>query len=101
MKIAKKQLIQVIKEEMQKFFEGDVVDLAKFKQFGSIQKFIVLSDGDTFEELNDEIVLIEIDPQKVPEEVLDDLDGGYMKNIVESDINGVRVVPITYAMRED
>ena len=35
------------------------------------------------------------------EEVLDDLDGGYMKNIVESDINGVRVVPITYAMRED
>ena len=59
-------------------------------------QFIVLGDWETFEKLNDDIRLVEIDPQKVSKEVLADLDAGYMKNIVRGGTtNGIDIVPIT------
>lgn len=102
MKITKKRLHQIIKEEVGKFLEGDVIDFQKYKQRKhlekEVQKFVVLSDGETYSETEGSYFLF-IQPHRLPEEWVDVYDNRDMSAFVEAfeegqEISGVNLVSI-------
>ena len=102
MKITKQRLRQIIKEETQKFLEGEVINFQQFKQRKHLEnetkRFVVLSDGETYSEVEGSYLLF-VQPRNLPEEWIETYDdnefGDFVKALKKGqNIPGASIVSI-------
>ena len=102
MKITKQRLRQIIKEETQKFLEGEVINFQQFKQRRHLEnetkRFVVLSDKETYSEVEGSYLLF-VQPDKLPEQWIETYNDNEFGNFVkalkeEQEIPGASIVSI-------